>query len=297
MKKVLIVGATGNLGPHLVKALVDDGHDVSALLRPSSFNDPKKTKSLKDQGVHLIEGDLNDRSILQQVCKGKEVVISAVGGEQIMLQTSLAEAAKQAGVERFIPSEFGVDPHAAGSASCDLFDLKATAQSQIKETGVPTTMIYTNGFMEFWATGLGQLGPTSPPDQVQLFGDGDVRAYMTSLPDIARYVGLIIDDPITINREICMSNNPISQEEMIQLWESKSGKKVSRIPVTADEVDDIIESSQTPETMMQRIFTQLHRSVWIRGDSNKERDGVLKASDLYPQVKPISQADYFTYFL
>jgi hypothetical protein len=214
-----------------------------------------------------------------------------------MLQTSLAEAAKQAGVERFIPSEFGVDPHVAGSDSCDLFGVKATAQSQIKEIGVPTTMIYTNGFMEFWATGLGQLGPTSPPDQVQLFGDGDVRAYMTSLPDIARYVSLIIDDPRTINREICMRNNPISQKEMIKLWESKSGKTVSRIPVPVDEVDHIIESSQTPETMMQRIFTQLHRSVWIRGDSNKERDGVLNASDLYPQVNPISQDEYFSYFL
>jgi uncharacterized protein YbjT (DUF2867 family) len=190
-----------------------------------------------------------------------------------------------------------LDPIAVGPGSCDLFDAKAAAQEQIKATGVPYTMIYTNGFMEFWGTGLGQLGAMAPPDSVQVFGDGDKDAYMVSLADIARYTSAIISDPSTINRELTIRTNRINQNDLIATWEKLSAKKVERIPVSKEDLNKIIDSSTTPETMMQRIFTQLHRSVWIKGDCTISRPEVLSAVDLYPQIKPISISDYLKYFI
>lgn len=297
MKKILVVGATGHLGPHLAKEFVNQGHQVSALLRPMSLANPDKSDSLKALGVKLIEGDLTAPDSLKDACAGQDVVVSAVGGEQIMMQTALAEIASEAGVERFVPSEFGIDPHTAGPGSCDLFDLKAAVQGKIKAIGVPTTMIYTNGFMEFWGTGLGQLGPMEPPAVVQLFGNGDVPAYMCTLGDIARYTAAIIEDPNTVNREVAICTNSITQEDLISLWESKSGRTVTRQPVSGAELDQIIHAATAPEDMMTRIFTQLHRSVWIRSDCNKVRSEVLQAADLYPQIDVTSQDDYFSYFL
>ncbi len=297
MKKILIIGATGNLGPHLVKEFTSAGHEVTAMMHPSSLVNPDKTDPLKALGVKLVSGDMSESNTLQSACTGQDVVVSAVGGEQIMMQVALAEAAAAAGVKRLIPSEFGVDPHAAGSGSCDLFDAKAAAQEQIKATGVPTTMIYTNGFMEFWGTGLGQLGPTQPPDTVQLYGNGDVPAYMCTLGDIAKYAAAIIEDPNTIDEEVSICTNHITQEDLISLWESKSGKTVTRQPVTGAALDQIINDATKPEDMMTRIFTQLHRSVWVRGDCNKIRSEVLQATDLYPQIKLTSHDDYFSYFI
>ncbi|MGB5693180.1 MAG: aromatic alcohol reductase [Flavobacteriaceae bacterium] len=297
MKNVLVVGATGNLGPHIVKALVDDGHHVSALMRSSSIKDASKTKALTDQGVKLLEGSFEDHNSLSRACRNKDVIISCAGGDQIMNQIHLARAAKDAGAERFIPSEFGLDPFLAEKGSCDLFDAKAAVQEQIKETGIGFTPIYTNGFMEFWATGLGELGPQSPPDRAKIFGDGNMPAYMTALSDIGQYTAAIIEDPETINKEVLISTSRTTQNEMISLWEDISGKEVEKEFVSPEQLDETINSSTTPETMLTRIFTQLHRSVWVKGEGNKERNGVLNAVTRYPNIQPVSLKAYLMNFV
>jgi len=297
MKNVLIVGPTGNLGPHIVKALVKNGHHVSALMRSTSIADSSKTQPLTDQGVELLEGSFEDYDSLSSACREKDVVISCAGGDQIMNQIHLARAAKDAGVAQFIPSEFGIDPYIAEKGSCDLYDAKAAVQEQIKETGIGFTPIYTNGFMEFWATGLGELGALSPPDRTKVFGDGHMSAYMTALSDIGQYTAAIVEDPNTINKELLIATTSASQNEMISLWEELSGKTVTKEFVAADQLDEIIDSSTTPDNMLTRIFTQLHRSVWIKGDANKERNGVLNAVSRYSHIQPLSLKAYLTNFI
>ena len=296
MKKILIAGPTGNLGPHLVKELTQKGHQVSVLVRPETVKNEDKMRPIKEAGARIIEGDLDHPESLAKACAGQQVVISAVGGGQIMQQVDLAKAAKDAGVERFIPSEFGVDPYAVAPDSCDLFQVKIMAQEGIKKTGIPMTPIYTNGFMEFWATGLGQLGPTAPPDAVHYYGDGNKEIHMISLPDIARYVHAVVEDDSTINKELTIRSEKTSQNALINLWEQISGKSVNKIPVSEADLNQVIDSSTTPETMMQRIFAQLHRSVWITGDGEIQRENVLNAAELYPQIQPVKLREYLSYF-
>ena len=297
MKNILVVGATGNLGPHIVKALVNKGHRVSALMRPTSITDISKTQALTDQGVQLLEGSFEDHDSLRRACRKQEVVVSCAGADQIMNQIHLARAAKDAGVAQFIPSEFGIDPYIAARGSCDLFDAKAAVQEQIKETGIGFTPIYTNGFMEFWATGLGELGPTSPPNRAKVFGDGHTSAFMTALADIGKYTAAIVEDPQTINKEVLVSTTSATQNEMISLWEDLSGKTVEKEFVTVDQLDKIIDASTTPDSMLTRIFTQLHRSAWIKGEANKERKGVLNAVSRYSDIQPLSLKAYLTNFI
>lgn len=297
MSKVLLIGPTGNLGPHLANALVQDGHKVTAVLRPDSFKKREKTNPLSLLGIKIIQGDMDDPSSIRGACFGQDIILSAVGGNHLGQQVSLARIAKEAGVKRFVPSEFGVDPISTGPGICDLFDLKASVQRQLKEIDIPTTMIYNNGFMEFWATGLGQLGPTSPPDTVQVYGDGSTRAYMTSLPDIARYTSKIVADPRTENREIKIENVSTSQNEMIEIWEDLSSQSVERVSVSANDLERIIASSNTPETFMQKVFTQLHKSVWINEDCMKTRPAVLDVKDLYPEIKPKDIHQYLGQFI
>ena len=48
--RILIIGGTGFIGPHVVNTLVDQGHDVAALIRPSS-------SATLPPGVQRITGD------------------------------------------------------------------------------------------------------------------------------------------------------------------------------------------------------------------------------------------------
>ena len=68
MQNILLVGATGNLGSRLVKELVKHQKDVHALIRPETMTDPKKVNPLKELGVRLVEGDLNDPVRAPAIC-------------------------------------------------------------------------------------------------------------------------------------------------------------------------------------------------------------------------------------
>jgi dihydroflavonol-4-reductase len=65
--KCFVTGASGFIGANLVHMLVDNGHTVRALLRPGS-----DTSALEGASFERVEGDLSDRSLLQDAMRGRE---------------------------------------------------------------------------------------------------------------------------------------------------------------------------------------------------------------------------------
>ena len=75
-----------------------------------------------------------------------DVVISTIPGAVIDLQPGIAEAAKEVGVQLFIPSEFG------GSTEGETegyLGAKAKIQEQLKAIGIPYALFYTGGFADY----------------------------------------------------------------------------------------------------------------------------------------------------
>jgi nucleoside-diphosphate-sugar epimerase len=68
--RVLVTGATGFIGRHLVRSLVDRGDEVRALVRPTS-----DTAELRSLGVDLFEGDLTLAASLAGCCDGIDAVL------------------------------------------------------------------------------------------------------------------------------------------------------------------------------------------------------------------------------
>ena len=60
--RYLITGATGFIGPHLVKKLVGEGHSCRCLVRTDS-----NTKALKEFGVECVEGDITRADTLKGI--------------------------------------------------------------------------------------------------------------------------------------------------------------------------------------------------------------------------------------
>ena len=69
MKKITIIGATGTLGPPIVRKLVEKGAQVKAIVR-----NPLKAKKLLPEAVELVQGDVFDKSSLERALKGSETV-------------------------------------------------------------------------------------------------------------------------------------------------------------------------------------------------------------------------------
>jgi len=77
-KKILVTGADGFIGSHLVEALVDQGHDVRAFVYYNSFNswgwlDHAPAKVRRD--LDVFSGDIRDPHGVRQAMKGCDVVL------------------------------------------------------------------------------------------------------------------------------------------------------------------------------------------------------------------------------
>jgi NADH dehydrogenase len=102
--KVLITGGTGFIGPHVVRAVADQGHDLKVLVRDST-----RSRDLPGQPV---VGEMTNTVSLQHAVEGVDAVVHLVAIRQgreeqfkrVMEQGTrdLVAAAKEAGVKRFV---------------------------------------------------------------------------------------------------------------------------------------------------------------------------------------------------
>jgi len=84
MGKVLVTGASGFIGYHLVKALVARGDEVTCLVRHRSSVD-----RIKPLGVELAYGDVTDAESLLAPVAGKSVVYNVAGCTRALTRRQL----------------------------------------------------------------------------------------------------------------------------------------------------------------------------------------------------------------
>lgn len=70
--KILVLGATGPTGRHIVSQALARGYDVTILVRS-----PEKAADMK--GAKIVFGDARDEKALRKAVRGRDAVISALG--------------------------------------------------------------------------------------------------------------------------------------------------------------------------------------------------------------------------
>lgn len=137
---ILVDGATGKTGRHLVEDLINQGHRPTALVRESS-----DTSDLPE-GVDLRQGDLTD--LQPGVCDGMDVVIFAAGsggstGADMTDKVDrdgaqkLVDLAGRAGVKRFVMlSSVGADQTDPKGDLAHYLKAKHAADEHLKASGL-----------------------------------------------------------------------------------------------------------------------------------------------------------------
>jgi uncharacterized protein YbjT (DUF2867 family) len=137
---ILVIGATGAIGGHVVQQLVARGADVRALVR-----DPAKASF--PAGVTVVQGDLLDVDALRAAFEGVSTLflLNAVAPDEFTQALVALNVAREAGVERLvylsvIHSDVYVNvPHFAG---------KFGVERMIEQMGFSATILRPAYFMQ-----------------------------------------------------------------------------------------------------------------------------------------------------
>ncbi len=193
--KILVTGGTGFIGPKIVRALGEAGHDVRALVR-----DPRRGAAL---GCELAEGDITDPESLRRAVDGCDAVVHLVAiitgrpgdFERVMTEgtTELAEAAAAAGVRRFVlMSALGTSEETKDLVP--YYRAKWEMEQTVKGSGIPYT-IFRPSFV-FGADGgalqqflrIARLAPVTP-----IVGPGTQRLQPIWADDVAAHFAASVD--------------------------------------------------------------------------------------------------------
>jgi uncharacterized protein YbjT (DUF2867 family) len=185
---ILVTGGTGFVGRHFIQRLRREGIPVRVLARK-----PDNAGSLRDLGVELVRGDLEDNASLEKAAAGAECVVHLVG---IIQETPRAtfqrihvdgtrnvlEASKKTGIRRFFYlSALGTRPDAKST----YHKTKWAAEELVRTSGIPfillrPSLIYGKG--DGFTTRLSETIKLSP--FLPVIGQGKSKVQPIFIEDV-----------------------------------------------------------------------------------------------------------------
>jgi hypothetical protein len=223
---ILQAGGT-NVGHHLVKALAakPDLFTVSILARKSS-------KSTFPAGVQVkYVDDALPHDQLVAALQGQDALISAIGSGALALEEKLIDAAADAHVKRFFPSEYGMDnTDPSARALVPFIDAKGAVieylvarQSRLTWTAVPT------GLWLDWSLNpaIAFAGINIRDRTAALWQRGEHRMSWSTLPWVAEGIAQILLAPPerTANKIVPLHGFTATQNDVVALLEQVQGVK------------------------------------------------------------------------
>ncbi|KAH7144397.1 hypothetical protein B0J13DRAFT_555122 [Dactylonectria estremocensis] len=303
--KVGIVGASGETGQSIANGLLQskEAFDITGFVRPASI-DKSEVQNIKQQGVAIVPFDLEaPHEELVKALTGQDVVISCIIPFAADAQNALADAAKAAGVKRFVPSYFG--PISPPDGVMALREIKEATLNHVKKIYLPYTVIDVGWWYQSSLPRLpsGKIDYAIRFPVANMYGDGNLPSALTDLRDIGKYVARIISDPRTLNKSVFVHNETWTQEQIFTLLEKASGEKVPRDYLSRADIETSIkvarkayyEQEQSVANLLGLAVMQYPHSVWLRGDNlpeSAEYLGYLNGKELYPDVETIKYEDY-----
>lgn len=200
---ILITGATGYIGQHVVKRLVAQGERPRCLVR-----DPQKAARLfPGAEIEIARGDTTDLASLAEAVRGVDTIVHAAfmtadrkegpgnryAKTNVQGTANLIKAAEEAGVRRMIEIS-GLGTKAAKPGS--YMQGRYLAEKQLKESALDWTIIQPSvlfGKDAPFIKGLSDLIRSSPV--VPLIGGGKMMFQPIYVEDVARVVLWVLAEP------------------------------------------------------------------------------------------------------
>jgi len=184
MNRVLVAGATGYLGKHIVKNLVDRAFSTTAIIRTTS-------KFIEeDLSVKVLRAEVTVAQTLENCCDGIDIIISTIGitrqvdGISYMdvdyqANLNLLNEAKRSNVKKFI---YVSALHGDKLKSLKIFEAKERFVDELKASGIDYCIIRPTGFF----VDMAEFYNMAVNGRIYLFGDGSYESNPIHGEDLAK---------------------------------------------------------------------------------------------------------------
>ena len=225
MNTILVTGATGFLGEHVVRLLLSSGAEIRAFVRPTS-----DTMWLRKNDVHILSGDLNQRVTIETALQGVDLLIN-VASLGFGHAGNIVAASVKAGVSRtvFVSSTSIFSKLQTSSKAKRIQAELIIAESGLDYTIIRPTMIYGSprdrniwrlvNYINKWSV-------------VPIIGRGQALQQPVFVGDVAKAIVSSSQCDSSIGQSYDIAGaKPISFLEIINAISAKLGRNVKKFHV------------------------------------------------------------------
>ncbi|THZ06039.1 NAD(P)-binding protein [Aureobasidium pullulans] len=304
LTNIALFGANGQVGRSILKALVDCKKQDFNVLVVTSPSAPEPYGADKENVTWKTMDLFNtSRQEMAQTLKGIDAVVSALNGPVLEAQIPIQDGAADAGVKRFIPSEFGMHtiyrrPNDDKGYLHPLWDAKeklnerAVRHSAINEGKMTYTMIGCGDFYDQERENVWCPWTQKDVDEYTLhvIGDPDAPADWTNIEDFGLYITACLLEPEkTANAYLNFSSDTKSQREIADLLKKHTNKPVKLEVISLDVLHEVWDDPEkAPEELKNKSAFPVDFWMTVKGLQGSGRMFRPKGqnhNDMFPDVE------------
>ena len=235
MGKILVTGASGNIGTPLVAALRAQGADFEVL----------RSTGVAAAGVRVASFD--DPAALTRAFSGIDTlfVLLPLVPNKIALAENVVAAASEAGVGHIVRSS-GAGADAASRFA--LSRLQGRIDGLFTASGIPTTILRPSGFMQNYATHMAAMVRSGTVTAAT----GEGRHSVIDARDIAAVAAKVLGEPAAHRgRSYDLSGSEASTEvERLAVLSAALGRAIAHVPISVADARAGMSKAGMPESIV-----------------------------------------------
>jgi len=272
----LVIGAA-ELGLAVINRLLEQNPEsagsISVLLRPpADAAGEQADRHLQDKGLQIVHGDLATETVdgLAAIFAPFDTVVCCtgfVGGPGT--QRKITAAVLEAGVERYVPWQFGVDYDVVGRGSGQpVFDEQADVRDILRGQSATEWVIVSTGmFTSFlFEPAFGLVDLERP--KVHALGSWENRLTVTTSGDIGRLTAaMLAHEPRIRDEVVYVAGDTFSYAQLADMLEGHLGGDAERVLWDMDRLRSEVASH--PDDRMRKYRLAFARDSGVAWDKEQ----------------------------
>jgi uncharacterized protein YbjT (DUF2867 family) len=273
--RILVLGATGRLGPHVVRALLAHGAHVRAVSR-----DPERARTVLPAGAELVTTDITDGAdtTLDRELEAADaaLLLTPHGPEMAAVQNAVIDRAVKADTRlvKVSGTSAGIGP--SGPDACRQHH---DSERYLADSGLAWSVIRPNGFMQ---TLIAAMARTTREKGIIANPLGSAGISLVDCADVGRAAAAVLTDPTKDGRHwVLTGSSAPTYAEIAEVIRTKTGADPTVVEVTPEQAGHAARAGGATEWESHHLTEML--AMFRTGASEYVTDDLAELTGTTPR--------------